>query len=521
MFKAENRAIHLVAILSVVGVLSLLFATKWGIGISPDGLVYIAGARNLLLGRGYSEFTPTGELVPITHFPPLFSIMLALLGTVGIDLLEGARWLNALLFGANTLLVGILIYRSTGGSIWPSLFGSFLVLTSSNMLDTHSMALTEPAFIFFGFLGLSLLAAYIENLKPSLLVASSITIALAFLARYVGVALVVTGIIGLLVLARRTYYRRLLDCLVFGILSSLPMAVFVIRNHMVSGGASDMKMGFHPITFKHIGVGLDTVSCWLMPEAIPFTIRVSSLTAAAGLLAFLTLLLWSRRRSGGSDALKAKSMIHTLLIIFILVFCATLVFFISFFDHDINFISRVLLPVQASTIILVVCWVREIIRFAQRIRPLQVAFTVICIAFAVSYLVRGARLALIAHRDGKGFTSRAWRQSEILQKVRALPEGTRVYCNVPSVIYYLAGKPAFRIPIKFDLHTGSQNDRYQSELASLKEQLGSQRTVLVYLSNFSHGHLPSGDELKKALSLSLIETAVDGSIYELRAEKVA
>jgi hypothetical protein len=95
---------------SVVGATALLFSTRWGIGLSPDSVVYIASARNLLSGFGLSVSFTTGEFLPLTHYPSLFSAGLAGLGFVGIDPLDRARWLNALIFGANITLLGIVVY---------------------------------------------------------------------------------------------------------------------------------------------------------------------------------------------------------------------------------------------------------------------------------------------------------------------------------------------------------------------------------------------------------------------------
>ncbi len=95
---------------SVVGLTALLFSTRWGIGLSPDSVVYIANARNLLGGYGLSVSFTTGEFFPWTHYPPLFLAGLAGHGFVGIDPLDGARWLNALIFRAKIPLLGLVVY---------------------------------------------------------------------------------------------------------------------------------------------------------------------------------------------------------------------------------------------------------------------------------------------------------------------------------------------------------------------------------------------------------------------------
>ncbi len=61
--------------LALVGLILPLFATRFGVGISPNSVVYIGGARSLLEGKGFS--TPSVNSHQIrsltTHLSILFS----------------------------------------------------------------------------------------------------------------------------------------------------------------------------------------------------------------------------------------------------------------------------------------------------------------------------------------------------------------------------------------------------------------------------------------------------------------
>ena len=110
----KSNSVFLIALgliaLGAVGV--LLYATPEGLGLSDDSIAYIAGARSMLNGEGYREAWLASN-GPVTHFPPGFSSILALIGVSGLDPVRGARFLNALLFGASSFLLGIIGWRMT------------------------------------------------------------------------------------------------------------------------------------------------------------------------------------------------------------------------------------------------------------------------------------------------------------------------------------------------------------------------------------------------------------------------
>src|SRR5687767_6838270 len=79
---------------AVLGGGVLLQSSRWGLGLSPDSVVYIGAARSLLAGHGFSLPSESALFSPITHYPPLYSSLLAVTGVVAADLLKGAICLN-------------------------------------------------------------------------------------------------------------------------------------------------------------------------------------------------------------------------------------------------------------------------------------------------------------------------------------------------------------------------------------------------------------------------------------------
>jgi len=160
MSTIQKSNVVIVSALAIIGVILLLLVTRFGIGTSPDSIIYLRAARNLV----------QGQQLEMTHHAPLYAVVLATIGTATIDPFDVARWLNALLFGANILLVGLMV-ASFAENLWLPAVASTVILISLPMLTIHAMAWTEPMFILLGFLGFFLLAAFLERSKLLLLVA--------------------------------------------------------------------------------------------------------------------------------------------------------------------------------------------------------------------------------------------------------------------------------------------------------------------------------------------------------------
>ena len=519
MSKREVYAVITIAVMALVGMASLAAATRWGIGITTDSMTYIGVARNLLSGLGFTELYPDGTTIPLTHYPPLFPALLAILGVVGMEPSIAARWLNTLLFGANILLVGLAIKRIIRDSIWLPVFGSCLMLTSRVVLHIHSYAWTEPAFIFFALLGFLLLGAYLENSRLLFLVSSSGVIALAFLVRYPGLALVATGVVGILLLSKKGRHERIVDALGFGVISSVPLALWVAKNSWVADSATGREIVFHPFGLSHVMEALRTFSIWLLPARIPAPMRVSFLVLVViGIVSSSLLMLRLQRRLGLRTFV--KPFVHRmpyfvrLLAIFVVTYGFLLVGSISFADAETPLDDRILSPVYVSAVVFILYCVGELLRNPMRTRPVRVAVFVLCALFAAMYLRRGTSWVAHGYNEGWGLASKTWQQSEILQDVRALPPDTQIFSNGHDVIFFLTGRPAWRIPNRINPNVRQVNSSYSSQLLEMRDRLERDRGVLVYFRSFLRWYQPTEEELEDELQLRALTQRADGAIYE-------
>ena len=200
-FIKANSFFVILILLAISGLLTILYTTHWAPWVYGDSTAYIDTSRNCIAVHGFGHQTASGELEYTVGHPPLYQLVLCAFGRIGIDVMDTARWLNAILFGGTIFVVGAVIF-SFGQSVWLSVVIGLAVLTSSPLISVYRGAMTEPLFIFFGFTGISMTLLYSKNGGRLILLVAAITSSLSFLARYPGFAFIVTGTIILLIRLR-------------------------------------------------------------------------------------------------------------------------------------------------------------------------------------------------------------------------------------------------------------------------------------------------------------------------------
>jgi hypothetical protein len=558
VFKGTDYTFALLALLSLAGVLALLDATRAGVGISPDSTVYLGAARNLSDGRGLTALDGrTLTPAPLTHYPPLYPTLLSIVAAASGagDPLHVARWINVLLFGVNIFLVGASVKAYAPRARWLPLAGALLVLAAPDMLQIHSMAWTEPLFITFSLTGLLLLARYLDTQRTALLHGATLAVALALLTRYVGVVGVATLGCGLLLYGRKTFSRRLLEASVCMTLAALPLALWMVRNMSFAGDATNRKMAFHPVGWRHLTSALSTVSTWLLLGKVRGDIRAAFFLSEMLAFGVLCVYLWRKKRRPrgeddarrhdegarrhvdngarryddearrGDDArrddegLSSASRLPQLLLIFNVLYIAFLVFTASFIDFDTVFDERSLAPVHVFSIVILLCAAHRFLPRAGGLRRVRRVLVAACLALVVSHLFRGAVWIVERRDDAQGYAGRSWRQAEIVGRLRELPVDAPIYTNGFDAVYFLTGRAALMIPSKVDRGTGRENANYASELAAMREQLETRGGVLVYFENLGERfYLPTADELRAGLSLRETLRTSGGAIYEVPPE---
>jgi len=547
MHLARRRDRHTLALLialAIAGLAVVLAGTQWGAGATPDTASYLSAARNLQQGRGLrvesdihqsQEFYSSGRFeaavvsgtsgsgvisLPLTQYPPLFSVLLALpglVGWVGADPLRSARWLDAILFAATILVVGIAIYQHTRTSPGPAVAGALLLLLCPDVLTLHIMAWSEPLFVCCTFTALLLLAAYLDGAPRGCLGAAAGAAAGAGLTRYVGVVLILLGGLALVGLSRKDRRGRLGEAALFMLLAGLPVLAWLGRNTLVAGSPANRDLVYHPVPGAALAQAVVTLGHWLLPVS---ALDGPLLDGAAllGVVGALAGSLWALGR-GASAAWPPGPLrrLSALLGLFIGLYGTFLLLSISLYDAATPLDGRLLSPVFVAGLMLVVTHLHWWLGPRLGAWPWRVGAVALAGLYGGLYLGSSIPLIQSAHDRGLGYSDAAWQQSPTMQRLREQPPNALVYTNGPDAVYVLTGRGVNLLPPKANIYTEESNGHYAAQMALLREQARQRPVLVVYFDTIFRGYLPGAEELRHLLPLRVVAHGADGTIYQIDA----
>jgi hypothetical protein len=533
-------------LLAVIGTFLILAATPEGLGLSDDSIAYVAGARSLLAGQGYREaWLESNQFV--THFPPGFSGTLALLGLTGLDPLRGARFLNALLFGLNVFLLGLLGWRVTKSSVAGIVLAALFVVNDS-LLRVHAVAMSEPLFLFFSLLAFLCFALYfpprsdefirqaprsddsakrpggvsrltrlttevVTTWNTRWLVATGILTSLAYLTRYSGLALVATFVVALIIL-HDTWRKRLTSIAIF-IASFVPLVLaWSIRNRIVAGNTTNRTLIWHPVTADTLQQGLRTFSEFLIPveewrRELFKTPEIFLAVIAIILIIVLAWILVNGLRRFFKPSTAMPEVIGFTNGLYIFGYLASVLFSISLFDASTPLKVRILAPVYLPLLLLLVgagTWAWNRRQRAGRGIILGLATLIFSVA-----IVGQARAVADLSRGGMGFASFKWYDSKVMDYLKTLSPDITIYTNEPGAVYLYTGHTGSVLPDRLDPVTGQPRPGFETGAAIVQADVLSGRAALVIFDMGATNNQP--DYLLLTQGLYLIFKAGGDEVY--------
>jgi hypothetical protein len=503
LYQDEARGLRIGKILyfSALALIGI-FAVWWlaqgiphGPGLVSDSAAYIGGADSLLSGHGYSRLSGGGEYRPITHFPPAFSILIAGISLAGFETQQAAGLAVNALFGMNAVLVGLSLLVATRSRLF-SLLGASLFAVNALFIRAHSFTMSEPLFIFLGLLGFLLFSQYYKNRQVAWLAGAGLVMSLASLTRFVGLALIITSLLVIILLAV-SLSKGLKE---IGVFTSgwLPLVLaWGVRNQIATGFSSNRQVSWHPALWEKYQVGIDRLWSWLLPDrfaAIMHNNPVVFNIVLAGLgfgLATALFIVWKNSKALAEPRMWTGSMLSLWFVhaVYLFVYTAAIVGTITLLDGSTSFENRILAPALTSLLILVTIfwyWLWQ-----SKIMVVRLVLLVVIAVFSARFISDSLLTVTNLKADGQGYSTRVWRESETMQVIREMPVETVIYSNEQTGIYLLTRRGSYAAPSPWDPVLMEPRQGYQEDLSRMKQDIWERKAVLIF---FAPGRLTDPDD---------------------------
>jgi len=500
----------LLALLSLVGTVFILLSTsRYGAGLSPDSVTYISTARNLIKGVGFISYG--GD--PLVSQPPLYPALLAVIGKIfGTDPLLVANLVNALIFGLIVYFGGLLIFKYLSSFPVFAIVGTLSILASIPLFSVSVMAWSEPLFILFVLLSLLFANLYLEKKDITSLIFLSSSLALLSLTRYIGVMLILWGVLIIIVFYRNSLKSRIAHLSLFTLISILPIGIWLIRNYVISSTLFGPRASSAYTLSQNLMFVFNSIVSWYVPSIIADHRPTFILLGAV--IGFFVGLSPKDSWQSVKVTLRQISPIVSFAIAYtaILVISSTTT---AYDQIDDRLLSPIYVPLVLFLLILALALVEPYRRrFSNKIVN---SFLILGLAIWLIYPIRYTILTAVnLTQKGQGYSSKAWIESETVQYLlhhRTLESECAVYANGPDATYILAHLTTKMSPAKTRYNSPETvNDNISRLRGSWPEESNA---CLVWFDRIDRKYLFTIAELQSVANIDLIVHLEDGAIYSV------
>ncbi len=517
MLRAHSAFTYLLLLLlAACGSGLVLYATaRYGAGVSPDSVNYIATARNIVAGLGVVSYQQTAFVLQ----PPLLPLVLAGIGLVGgADPLAGAAAINALVFGGTILAAGALGLCVCACSRMVAVVLALLVLLAWPLLDVAVMVWSEPLFVLLIVLALLTANWYLQRPTWGALGIFAAVVALCPFVRYIGLLVILWG--GLVIFlswGKATWARTLRQLALFLFITLTPIGLWLLRNYLAAGTTTGTRAPSLLSLTQNLELLANTLLRWSLPlaSAAPTWLGWLLLVGIGLFLGALIVGLAGRWRQSfpALDTL-APALLFVILYSVLLVASATLAA-----SDPIG--NRLLAPVHVPLALLGLCAAAwggaQIRRRMARSRASGHALAIVgLLLIGLWVLLRtGSVLEQVQrwHTVGAGgYNTQAWQESALVAYLRShdLASECTLTSNVPDALYYFTGQRSLLTPAKtaYNAHT---------QVAPLQELRNHWPAVtplcVVWFDRVQRDFLYARSELAAAALMTELARFEDGGVY--------
>ncbi|WEX75266.1 glycosyltransferase family 39 protein [Sinorhizobium numidicum] len=483
---------------SLLSVALFLFNTRHGIGIYPD----------------------TARYMGITEQPydaPLYAWLLQFPASLGFEMAKAAKAFGLSVACANTLLIWHLLTSATRKQHY-AVFGTTVIILAPQFVTQHSLAMSEPLFLFLLLLVLLCVLRYFRNARRVWLIASAVALGSAALTRFTAPPMGAAIVASILLNPRHGVARRITDAAIYGIVSASIFLTWSVISHLQKGHSIGRELWF----YGNMGTSewlssLGALAAWLLPDDFPFAVRVLALCAFAIASTGLILVHAYRTLHSARTMNVAYGFLPIILGLFFLFYMGFMVLATSI-EANLSLNGRYAFPAYVMTVIAITITLAEFRDSGGLLKTAHHGLVVLAVVVLCSHTVRTVVRSADAYRSGIGYASLEWTNSPTMAAVNDLPANALIYSNGPDAIAYVLRRPARYIPEHFKLRTGNEDpsNPFEKQIGDLLRASTGQPAYLVMFDRITwRFYRASEAELKQLLSLATVATAPDGRVYRI------
>lgn len=244
--------IILLSLITGIAVFILIHFSPRRVGVSPDSVCYIDGARNLYKNFSYESALPRFLLegprkeskvvenlfevcinkkkTSLSQFPPMTSFIYSLSLYLGSNLLTNIKVINFLSFILFSIIFLVALFKESRNYLITFLLFCYVFLTPE-FTEKFYWAWSEPLFVTIQFAGFYTLIKFIENGKTLYFIISVVTTILSYMTRYQGLSNIFAGFLTILLFSK---YKRFLSGILWLSITSAPAIISRFVNYSVN-----------------------------------------------------------------------------------------------------------------------------------------------------------------------------------------------------------------------------------------------------------------------------------------------
>lgn len=506
----RQSQVFTLGIVSFLSSIILILCTRhFGLGLSPDSVGYISVAGNILEGRGLISI----DGLPFVGQPPLYPLLLSVISFVtGIDIYSSAMVLNVILSATVIYLSGLLLlhYFEDFRLTLPVLLS---IIVSVPIIQVSIRAWSELLFIFLLLIYLIIIERYRSNPSLKLLLSLSLSVTLLFFTRYIGVVFIITGGVSCFIFYRGTLGKKLIQTILFAVVSIIPPGLWLIRNYLLTDTLMGERGTASNTAIQNFFDLVYTAVSWFLPIALSnYTYYI--------LIAFLLIVLIAAFNSTQVFS-KVSRLLWDILPLLIVIVSYSAFLLYSSTAIGIDRIShRLIAPIYIPLLIVLLVIIYKLLPPILRFLHFSVKRTnAIFLLLVFLTLLYPARAVMLTISDSSiqewGYSRAPSADTTVLQTLKQLSTQVpdhEIYCNVPELLYVQTGISSKLAPSRF-IYQSVDSATSISEL--LQTWPSADTTYLLWYNQYYRNYLYSLNDLDSLFSLTQINRFSHGTLFKV------